>query len=468
MITIHEKKAQTFESLGLGALSPASCVVSEKLNGIYELKMEHPYDAFGKWKRIEQERIIYASTPFGYQPFRIYNIEPDMGEGIVVNARHIFYDLLDNQSWAVSFTGPANEILNTWKQRIYTEMPFTFETDMTHEGAMKTERVNPVLALMGDDGDMTSFVNGCGGEIVRDHFSVQIPAARGKNRDVSIRYGKNLVGLKAKEDTAEVKTRILCYDAYGSFAKLDSPYIDNYVYPKIYTLEDDNKTIDELKAQAQKLLDGGIDLPLVNIKVDFIELTKTVEYKNYAHLEKVFLGDIVTVINNEMGFSKKAKVISYEWDCILNRYNEVELGDFMPTLASSVTSGVRSGSMASNASITASAAMAALQEHLDDKTNPHDVTAEQVGGTTGATALPTVTTEDNGKVLMVVEGAWQANELPVYDGTYEITPTVEGYSLETAQKMMADDVTVNAIPFYEVGNNSGGNTVYIADEIEVE
>ena len=69
---------------------------------------------------------------------------------------------------------------------------------------------------------------------------------------------------------------------------------------------------------------------------------------------------------------------------------------------------------------------------------------------------------------MVVEGAWQANELPVYDGTYEITPTVEGYSLETAQKMMADDVTVNAIPFYEVGNNSGGNTVYIADEIEVE
>ena len=387
MVTIHEKTAKTFDTLGLGAISPASCVVSEKLNGIYELKMEHPYDAFGKWMRIEQERIIYASTPFGHQPFRIYNIEPDMGEGIVVNARHIFYDLLDNQSWAVSFTGPADGILNTWKERFYTEMPFTFETDMTHEGEMKTERVNPVLALMGDDDDMISFIRGCGGEIVRDHFHVRIPAARGQNRDVAIRYGKNLIGLKVNEDTADVKTRILCYGRYGSFAKVDSPYIGHYVYPKIHTLENDRKDAAELLTEAQELLSGGIDLPLINIKVDFVELTKTEEYKNYAHLEQVFLGDLVTVINGEMNFSKTAKVISYEWDCLLERYKEVELGDFMPTLASSVTTGVRSGTVASNASVTATAAMSALQEHLEDKNNPHDVQMEQTGDIQAITNL---------------------------------------------------------------------------------
>lgn len=387
MVTIHEKTAKTFDTLGLGAISPASCVVSEKLNGIYELKMEHPYDAFGKWKRIEQERIIYASTPFGHQPFRIYNIEPDMGEGIVVNARHIFYDLLDNQSWAVSFTGTADNILNAWKDMLYTEMPFTFETDMTHEGSMKTERVNPVLALMGDDDDMTSFIRGCGGEIVRDHFHVRIPAARGKNRDVAIRYGKNLIGLKVNEDTADVKTRILCYGRYGSFAKVDSPYIGHYVYPKIHTLENDRKDASELLTEAQELLSGGIDLPLINIKVDFVELTKTEEYKNYAHLEQVFLGDLVTVINGEMNFSKTAKVISYEWDCLLERYKEVELGDFMPTLASSVTTGVRSGTVASNASVTATAAMSALQEHLEDKNNPHDVQMEQTGDIQAITNL---------------------------------------------------------------------------------
>ena len=55
-----------------------------------------------------------------------------------------------------------------------------------------------------------------------------------------------------------------------------------------------------------------------------------------------------------------------------------------------------------------------------------------------------------------------------YEGDYEVTPTVEGQKLETKQKYMTDDVTILAIPFYEVGNTSGGNTVYIANEIEME
>lgn len=32
-------------------------------------------------------------------------------------------------------------------------------------------------------------------------------------------------------------------------------------------------------------------------------------------------------------------------------------------------------------------------------------------------ALPAVISADNGKVLMVVNGAWAAGELPVYDGS---------------------------------------------------
>ncbi len=51
MITIHEKTAKKFETLGLGALLPGSCVVKEELNGSYELKMSHSYDKNGKWKR---------------------------------------------------------------------------------------------------------------------------------------------------------------------------------------------------------------------------------------------------------------------------------------------------------------------------------------------------------------------------------------------------------------------------------
>lgn len=384
MITIHEKTAQNFNTLGLGTLLPGSCVVTEEVNGAYELKMEHPYDSGDKWKRVERGRIIYASTPTKMQPFRIYNVKPDMN-GIVVNARHIFYDLLDNQCSEISFNGTAGGALVALQEAFAFPMPFAFNTDISASGALETGKMNPVQVLLSDDDETTSFVKGFGGELLRDGFNVSLKDAIGQDRDVAIRYGKNLAVLDVTEDEADVKTRIMCYGSDGS-ATVDSPYINEYVYPKIHTLEDKEKTVAELKTEAQALFDGGADIPLVNIKVDFVVLADTVEYADYAPLEEVFLGDIVTIINQKMNFAKKARVISYEWDCLLEKYNEVELGDFMPTLASSVTSGVRSGSLASSAAVTSSAVAALLNSHMNNFNNPHRVTAAQTGGSSGGSA----------------------------------------------------------------------------------
>lgn len=49
----------------------------------------------------------------------------------------------------------------------------------------------------------------------------------------------------------------------------------------------------------------------------------------------------------------------------------------------------------------------------------------------------------------------------IYTGSYDVTPMVEPQSLETKEKLMTDDVRINQIPYYEVGNTSGGSTVYI-------
>lgn len=378
MITIHEKTAKTFDTFGLGALVPSRCVVEEELNGAYELEMKHPYDEGGKWKRIERGRILYASTPRGKQPFRIYYVKPTMKE-IAVNARHIFYDLLDNQCKPITHSGTATAALAALQAAFAYPMPFSFDTDISITGTLTTGRMNPVQALLSDDDEATSFVKGYGGELLRDGFRVSVKAALGQDRGVSIRYGKNLVGLAVTEDESNVKTRIVCYGKNGS-ATLDSPHLGDYIYPKIYTLEDENKTLSEVQEEAQALLDGGCDIPSINIKVDFVALEKTVEYREYAVLEEVFLGDMVTVTNTKMGFRKRAKVISYEWDCLLEQYNDVELGDFIPTLAASVTSGVKSGSLASSAAVGTAAVMAALQAHLNDTNNPHHVTAAQVQG----------------------------------------------------------------------------------------
>ena len=78
-----------------------------------------------------------------------------------------------------------------------------------------------------------------------------------------------------------------------------------------------------------------------------------------------------------------------------------------------------------------------------------------------ATPLPAVTTADNDKVLMVVDGKWKAQELPAYEGEYEVTPKVNEQTLPTSQKLLKENLVVEKIPYYEVGNNSGGTTVTI-------
>ena len=53
----------------------------------------------------------------------------------------------------------------------------------------------------------------------------------------------------------------------------------------------------------------------------------------------------------------------------------------------------------------------------------------------------------------------------VYSGSYDITPKVEAQTLPTRDKVMVDDITIQAIPYYETGNAQGGNTVYIGSDI---
>ena len=51
-----------------------------------------------------------------------------------------------------------------------------------------------------------------------------------------------------------------------------------------------------------------------------------------------------------------------------------------------------------------------------------------------------------------------------YNGEYEVTPKFEEQTLETKDKVMSENVTVHKIPRYDVANEAGGVTVYIATE----
>lgn len=56
-------------------------------------------------------------------------------------------------------------------------------------------------------------------------------------------------------------------------------------------------------------------------------------------------------------------------------------------------------------------------------------------------------------------------DVPEYQGEYEVTPRVVEQRMETKDKLLKDDVTIKSIPFFNVSNTSGGNTVYIGNEV---
>lgn len=53
------------------------------------------------------------------------------------------------------------------------------------------------------------------------------------------------------------------------------------------------------------------------------------------------------------------------------------------------------------------------------------------------------------------------DDIPAYEGNYEVNPTFADQILDTSGLLMEEDVTIKPIPIYEVSNNAGGTTVII-------
>lgn len=58
------------------------------------------------------------------------------------------------------------------------------------------------------------------------------------------------------------------------------------------------------------------------------------------------------------------------------------------------------------------------------------------------------------------------NNYDVYTGDYEVIPKVEDEQiLETAHKLLTDNILVAKVPYFETSNDSNGKTAYIGKEV---
>ena len=337
IINLYDKSETDFTHNGITVLQPIEAIVTEELNGDYSLKLTMSRGS----QLIENEQIIKVPTPKSSQLFRVYNSDVDMLGNPVFYCRHIFYDLLD---YFIEDTRPSGSGALAIT-RILENTPFVGSSDIANQGSANYQMMSPVKAILGAD---NAFIEVWGGELERDNFNIRIKSHLGENRGVSIRYRKNLTGLRFVTDLSGVATKIMPTGLKSdgqTLLKLPekyvvSPLINNYTNIKTTRIHcsdikiDENvsesQALDALRNAAQQEFENGLDKPQVTATVEFVPLQDTEEYKDLAVLENVYLGDTVKIFHEDLDIELSAKVISYEFDALSGRYNKVVLGNANP------------------------------------------------------------------------------------------------------------------------------------------
>lgn len=354
-ITVYDSKEIKFINNGLAILDNEliRCEVQEVLNGLYTLELEYPINNKNVDYLIEGN-IIKTNTPSGEQPFRIYRTVKNL-DNIIVYANHIFFDLQSNFLMDCRYkfaTGQQafEDILNS----TLCKHNFTCTSNITERNNAYYIRKNPVEAILTEE---NSIINLYKGELLRDKFKIVFNDSIGKDNNVIIEYRKNLLGFEKDEDISQVVTRLIPtgLTAKDSIIMLDEVYVDsslinNYINPVVKEIhysdlkEDAEKGMtiesikEQLKVRALELFSKEhIDLPKVNYKINFLDLSLTEEYKDFKALEKVKLADVVIVRHKDLKIDVKRKVIKYKWDSLTKSYIEIELGDLESTLSNDIS-----------------------------------------------------------------------------------------------------------------------------------
>lgn len=361
------------------------------------------------------------------QPFRIYRVVPELDK-VTVYARHIFYDLLDNmiKSLKPSPSAVGVSVVQSLSGACLSSHDFSFYSDLTSTAEdVEWENVNPVEAMLGENGLVSKY----GAELARDWYDVFLVSRVGNDTDVSIREKKNLTGISYDVDETDVVTRIMPTgeDADGNILYLpelylDSPNLNAYTHPKWIHLpvseakevtdgdepKSKSQCYAEMRKAAQAEFDAGCDLPTVTLKVDFINCSDAEEYKQYAALTDIFLGDSVRVVARRIGVEVSMRMTQYTYDCLTKKYTSVTLGTAADTLEGSMISsrqlpsGVISGSKLAINSVGAGqlqsgsvgslqVKMAAIQTaHIQDAAITKAKIAEATIGELNATAITAI------------------------------------------------------------------------------
>lgn len=352
MIPILFENTETeFTSQGLGSLTDAiKCTVTENRNGSFELEMTYPLGGL-HYEDIQYGRIILAKPSDGAEaePFDIYKITRPISGKVTVYARHISYRLSYIATLPTTEQYSAQDALSALKSGAITNCPFSFSSNVFKEGTWQNEKTQSIRSLLG--GQDGSVLDIFGGEYKWNRWAVSLLTARGSSIPVTLEYGKNLTDLQQEENIESTYTSVICSwsqeledgsikEVHGSLVYTDNhdlfPFDRTLVVDKSSDYQEEPST-DVLTSAAESYINSnGVGVPKVSIKISFVNLRDTEEYKDIAPLQTVSLCDTIKVRFDKLGVNTSAKIIKTVYDVLNERYDSIEVGDAKTSLAGTI------------------------------------------------------------------------------------------------------------------------------------
>lgn len=315
------------------------------LSGEYYLDAVFLVDKEGLHKNIVNEAILKVKLDYGYEVFRIASIQANTRDMTVFARQITISETLDMWLEDVRPTNTNGQGALTWiLDNSKGKKDIRLFSDISKTSTAYYMNMNVYEALHTTE---QSFQNRWGGEVRRRGYDLYINQKFGDYKGVQIRSRKNLTGFEVNSNIDSVVTRIkpVGFDGITIDGYVDSPLINNYHSIKTKEIKYENvkvkteqypdegfDTLEQAQQELKRLAkleydENHIDVIKAEYTVNFIQLEYTEEYKNYALIERIYLGDEVDVYEENLDINITVRAIKKNFDVLAQRTTEIILSN---------------------------------------------------------------------------------------------------------------------------------------------
>lgn len=298
---------------------------------------------------LDEEAILKVRMDYGMEYFKIIKVTKTTRR-ITVVANQI--TITESKQLWLKDVRPTNQggagALNHMYSNAIGRKDIYLNSNITTVNSAIYQKKNLQEALYGSD---NSFISKWGGETLRRGYNLTINDKVGSERGVIIREGKNLIGFESATNVDDLATRLVGQGFNGLMGNyIDSPIIDHYAdvytkvieYPKVKVrgadiiAEDDDSIYFDTEEEAIKYInelvkkeftDNDIDKIKATYTINFAQLERYEEYKNYIQAERVYIGDTIRVYIPKLDMDIKVRAIERIFDGMAQKVEQITVSN---------------------------------------------------------------------------------------------------------------------------------------------